>query len=76
MKGRLSLISLLLLASCAAVAPKPEKIVPPVELLQPCQEPAGRVRTNGELSRYALELLDALRGCNRRMDALREWAQE
>lgn len=61
---------------CASVRPSPVKITPPPELLQDCQEPEQAIKTNGELVGYALSLRDALRGCNRDKQALREWAEE
>lgn len=64
----------LLLASCAAVSP-PQRILPPVDLLQDCYEPPFAADTNGQLAATALALRDALRGCNRDKAALREWAQ-
>lgn len=71
---RVVLLSVLFLASCAAVAPGTQRILPPVDLLQDCQEPAGGVETNGALASYLLSLKDALRGCNRDKAALRDWA--
>lgn len=69
------LLPVLLLVSCASVVPNPQRILPPVELIQDCQEPASGIQTNGELARYTRELLDALRGCNRDKAALRDWAE-
>lgn len=74
-----SLMTLLVvgtLAGCASLAPRPVRILPPAELSQACEEPAGGPQTNGELAQYALALRDALRGCNRRLEALREWADK
>lgn len=65
----------LLLASCAAVGPGPQRILPPVELLQDCGEPPILAGTNGQLAETILNLRDALRGCNRDKAALREWAR-
>lgn len=62
------------LAGCVTTRPSPVKITPPPELLQDCREPAQAIKTNGELVGYALALRDALRGCNRDKQALREWA--
>lgn len=67
------LLSVLLLASCASVAP-PQRVLPPLDLLQDCNEPALIAETNGQLAQSALNLRDALRGCNRDKAALREWA--
>lgn len=64
------------LAGCAAMRVVPVRILPPPELSQACEEPAGGPQTNGELAQYALALRDALRGCNRRLEALREWADK
>jgi hypothetical protein len=61
----------LLMASCATVAPKP-----PYNLLLECPEPAGGPRTNGELATYTQQLREALRGCNRDKESLREWAEK
>ena len=63
----------LALAGCAT-APVP--MAPPPDLVAPCPEPAARASTNGELAAYALELKIALRGCNRQLEALREWARD
>lgn len=73
MRSAPSLLATLLLASCAAVTP-PQRILPPIDLLQDCNEPPLQITTNGQLSEYALALRDALRGCNRDKAALREWA--
>lgn len=69
-----SLILLAALTGCATVATPPVKMLPPVELVQPCPEPSGSPTTNGAMAVYLLDLRDALRGCNRQIDALREWA--
>lgn len=69
------MLATLLLASCAAVSPTPVRLLPPVELLQDCAEPPFTATTNGLLAEYALQLRDALRGCNRDKAALREWAK-
>lgn len=74
-RGIVALFSMLLLASCAAVAPTPVRILPPLELLQDCAEPSGSVDTNGALATYLLDLREALRGCNRDKESLREWAK-
>lgn len=66
-----ALLTCLLVASCAAVAPKP-----PAELLAPCAEPAATRGTNGTLAQYALNLRSALRACNDDKAALRMWASE
>jgi hypothetical protein len=73
-RNRVVLLSVLLLASCASVAPGPQRILPPADLLQTCQEPVGDVRTNGGLVRYIQALREALWGCNRDKEALRDWA--
>lgn len=73
-RSRVTLLSALLLASCASVAPAPVRVLPPLELLQPCEEPALDSSTNGRLAEGILALRDALRGCNRDKAALREWA--
>ena len=51
----------------------PVMIQPPADLTQDCQEPAGSVGTNQEVSVYLLDLRDALRGCNAQLGALRKW---
>jgi hypothetical protein len=71
-----ALLATLLLASCAAVAPGPSRLLPPVELLQPCGGEYPVPTTNGALARQREALLDALRGCNRDKASLREWAEE
>lgn len=73
MRSAPSLLATLLLASCAAVTP-PQRVLPPLDLLQDCNEPPAMVGNNGQLAEYALNLRDALRGCNRDKAALREWA--
>lgn len=73
MRSAASLLAALLMASCAAVTP-PQRILPPVDLLQDCPEPPVTISTNGLLAEYALALRDALRGCNRDKAALREWS--
>lgn len=73
MRSAPSLLATLLLASCAAVTP-PQRVLPPVDLLQDCAEPPWSVETNGLLADTALKLRDALRRCNRDKAALREWA--
>lgn len=67
------MLTALLMASCATVAPK---AVPPYSLLLDCQEPAQGVKTNGELATYTQQLREALRGCNRDKESLREWADK
>lgn len=73
--SRVIMLTALLMASCATVAPKDSRILPPVELLQDCAEPPGAFQTNGALAGYLIELRDALRGCNADKRALREWAK-
>ena len=41
-------LSVLLLASCASVAP-PQRVLPPLDLLQDCPEPPLLTSTNGQL---------------------------
>lgn len=67
------MLAALLMASCASVTP--QRLLPPVELLQDCPEPPFTATTNGLLAEYALQLRDALRGCNRDKAALRDWAR-
>jgi hypothetical protein len=68
------MLSALLLASCAAVAP-PSRVLPPLNLLQDCAEPSVTAATNAQLLDFTLRLRDALRSCNRDKEALREWAR-
>lgn len=71
----LALVGLLACGGCATLthtAP-PVVIVPPADLTQACQEPAGSVQTNQELATYLLDLRDALRGCNAQLSSLRGW---
>lgn len=75
--SRKALLAVCLLAcgGCATLtktAP-PVVIVPPADLTQVCQEPAGSVQTNQELATYLLDLRDALRGCNAQLSSLRDW---
>lgn len=62
----------LLLAGCASGP----AAAPPWELLQPCPEPNVHVTTNGELADSLRQMRDALRGCNRDKEHLREWFEE
>lgn len=73
--GKAALLALVLTCSGCASAPVVTRILPPVDLIQDCQEPAGDVSTNGALATYIEALKDALRGCNRDKKALREWAE-
>lgn len=77
MHWRNSLVVLLAALSACTSVPviRTDKALPPAELLQDCPEPAGNPQTNGELARLALALRDALRGCNRDKQALREWSK-
>lgn len=70
------MLMVLLLASCASVAPGPQRILPPIDLLQDCPEPPILAGTNGQLAQSILALRDALRGCNRDKAALRAWAAD
>lgn len=74
MRLMLGLVSLLLV-SCASVAPAPQRVLPPLELLQPCTEPPILARSNGELVQTLRNYIDALRGCNADKEALRRWAE-
>ena len=67
------MLTALLMASCATVAPKS---TPPYSLLPDSQEPAQGVKTNGELATYAQQLREALMGCNRDKESLREWVEK
>lgn len=71
-----ALFPLLFLAACATPAPQTVRSLPPAELLQPCEEPAGALSTTGDLIPYVLDLREALRACNRDKSLLREWAGE
>lgn len=75
--GRISLLGVvaLALAGCAAVPPVqvPVKVRVPPALMQDCVDPAGDVSTNGGLAQYVRDLKDALSGCNRVTEALRDW---
>lgn len=64
------------LAACATPAPQMARILPPAELLQPCEEPQHALSTTGDLVPYALDLREALRACNQDKRLLREWAGE
>lgn len=75
-RGPMMLLLCLLVASCASSLPGVTKLQPPEALMAPCQQPLGAPRTNGALAEYALALKDALMGCNRQLDSLREWAKE
>ncbi len=75
-RATVALLATLLLASCASVAPGPNRILPPYELLQPCGSEYPVPKTNGELARQRQSLLDALRGCNQDKESLREWVDK
>jgi len=64
-----------LLPACATVTPPPDRLIPPVDLIQDCPEPPSALKTNGALAIYIDDLKNALRGCNRDKKALREWAE-
>jgi hypothetical protein len=74
-RSMVALLATLLLASCASVS-GPTKVLPPWELLQPCGSTYPTPSTNGELARQRNDLLDALRGCNKDKESLREWATQ
>lgn len=71
---KVALLTVLLLASCASVAPGPQKVLPPLELLQDCPQPEIRKQTNGDLSWTIQALIEVLKGCNLDKKNLREWA--
>ena len=75
-KPYVAMMTALLMASCATVAPNPARILPPAELLADCPEPGLDPSTNGALVQGILELRLALKGCNADKAALREWAKE
>lgn len=75
-KVSVCLLTCLLVASCASVAPGPQRVLPPSDLTAACPEPAGAIGTNAGLAEYTRGLIDALRGCNRQLEALRQWAQD
>jgi hypothetical protein len=74
-RAMVALLATLLLASCAAVAPGPVKILPPIDLLQSCEADTSKPSTNGALAKQRDALIEALRGCNRDKERLREWAE-
>lgn len=73
---RLIFLVIPFLAACATPVPQAVRILPPAELLQPCEEPRQELSTTGDLIPYVLDLREALRGCNRDKSLLREWAGE
>ena len=72
----IALLAVCLLGGCATPAPQIVRVVPPAALLQTCAEPAGGVKTNGELADYLLALKSALSGCNLQLTALQQWAKD
>lgn len=72
----ITLLSALLLASCATVTPPTTKLLPPASLLAECPAPRAALSTNGALVDYILALRNALRLCNDDKAALREWANQ
>lgn len=73
-RAKVVMLSGLLVASCATSTPG-MRALPPVDLLQDCNEPAYRSSTNGQLAEAVAALRDALRACNRDKQDLREWAR-
>jgi hypothetical protein len=53
-----------------------EVVTPPSHLMAACVEPPGDARTNREMAEWLLRTKIALRGCDARMEALREWATD
>lgn len=79
--GSLSLC-LLWLAGCSQAAPQVVvqteilRLSPPPALMEICPKPVWDGTTNGDLLMYALELQNALDGCNAKLEAQRKWAGE
>jgi hypothetical protein len=73
-KQRVILMTGLLMASCATVAPKAE--LPPAAWLEDCPIPQLEGDTNGALASFAARLRDALIGCNVDKASLRGWLEE
>ena len=69
------LIATLWTAGCAT-APMPQRDLPPLALLEPCEEPVAVLSTNQALVEYTLALRTALRLCNNDKEALRDWASQ
>lgn len=69
------LIATLWTAGCAT-APVPQRDLPPLALLEPCEEPVAVLDTNDALVKYTLALRTALRLCNNDKESLRDWAKE
>jgi len=65
----------LLCASCATVAPKVERLTPPIELLRECPSPEYDKTTNGGLANGLERFKAALGLCNADKAALREWSK-
>lgn len=68
-----------LLPGCAS-NPRVQPLLPPATLYaEPCSgslyERAGEVSTQGELHRYTLDLIAALRGCDADRRAIKEWKE-
>jgi hypothetical protein len=74
--NRMVMLTALLAASCATVAPDQPALRPPGALMQDCQAPPWQAGTNGALASTALALREALRLCNNDKAALREWAEK
>lgn len=75
--GAITLLAVCVLSCGGCATPPPVQVpvkvrVPPA-LMQDCVDPAGDVSTNGGLVQYLRDLKDALSGCNRVTEALREW---
>lgn len=51
-------------------------LAPPASLTLPCPSPAYPLETTGDLARGLLAEREALRECDRRMQALRDWGRE
>lgn len=75
-KPLVACLTVLLMASCATVAPNTTRLLPPADLLADCPIPGLDPSTNGALVQGILDLRLALQGCNADKAALREWAKD
>lgn len=74
-------LCLLWLAGCSQAAPQVVvqteilRLSPPPALMEICPKPVWDGTTNGDLLMYALNLENALDGCNAKLEALRRWVE-
>lgn len=74
-KALLAVGALMALSGCAT-KPVPVKMLPPVDLIAPTQQPAGSVATNGGIATLLKKTREALAACNRDKADLQGWADQ